>query len=756
MGHNHRRNFIPAITCSNGSLSSSLQEVGDEFVAYYQHLLGTLKSTAPLDSAVVRSGPCLPSSSHDLLLSPVSNDDVRQAVFSIDNEKAPSPDGYSSFFFKQAWSIVGGDFCAAIQDFFHSGKLLKQVSHSIIALVPKSENVSSPSDFRPISCCNVIYKVMAMILAGRLAQALQEIVSPMQNAFLGGRFMSDNINIVQELLRQYSRKRSSPRCLLKVDFKKAFDSVQWAFLSSLLRQLGFPANFVLLIMQCVSSASYSIAVNGDIHGFFSGRSGVRQGDPLSPYLFICCMENFSRMLALASQQEGFRFHPKCSVQGITHLAFADDVLLLSRGDSPSILCLLHQLTLFGRISGLDINPQKSFIFFLGVRSDNKQSILTLSGFREGHFPFTYLGVPLSPHRLLASQFSPLLQDLQSSVQGWIGRYLSYAGRLELLWSVLFGKVQFWLNIFLIPAIVLKSIISICRNFLWTGDACRSSSALIAWKSVCLPKIEGGLGLFDLCARNRSFLGKQLWHIHLKTDSIWIRWIHHFYLSSGTIWSVQAHQSSSPLWKAIISIRDLLLQRCGDSERECVSLMNSWVTFAGPFLAHAYDFFRPVGSMVPWSRVVWESWSLPKHSFILWLAIIGKLRTRDRLQFLPIDPTCAFCRCEEESHAHLFFSCHWAGRLWAKIKSWLRIGRSMSSLRSAIRGLNSKRSNMESRMRRVSLAITVYLIWEERNRRVFDAQSREVDSVFRRFQILFYIVFHFHEKNHQQLAVGCPF
>ena len=95
-------------------------------------------------------------------------------------------------------------------------------------------------------------------------------------------------------------------------------------------------------------------------------------------------------------------------------------------------------------------------------------------------------------------------------------------------------------------------------------------------------------------------------------------------------------------------------------------------------------------------------------------------------------------------------------MWAKIKSWLRIGRSMSSLRSAIRGLNSKRSNMKSRMRRVSLAITVYLIWEERNRWVFDAQSREVDSVFRRFQILFYIVFHFHEKNHQQLAVGCPF
>ena len=150
-------------------------------------------------------------------------------------------------------------------------------------------------------------------------------------------------------------------------------------------------------------------------GFFSGNCGVRQGDPLSPYLFICCMEYFSRMLKLASQQEGFRFHPKCVVQGITHLAFADDVLLLSRGDSSSVLCFLQQLTLFGQTSGLDINPQKSFIFFRGVGTLQKQSILTASGFREGQFPFTYLGVPLSPHRLLVSQFSPFLQDLQLSV-----------------------------------------------------------------------------------------------------------------------------------------------------------------------------------------------------------------------------------------------------------------------------------------------------------------------------------------------------
>ena len=130
---------------------------------------------------------------------------------------------------------MGRDLCVVVQDFFISSRLLKQINHSIIAFVPKLANVSSTSDFRSISCCNVIYKVIAKILVGHLAHVLSGIISPMQNAFLGGKLMSDNINLVQELLRQYNRKRPSPRCLMKVDFRKAFDSVQWNFIGDLLR-----------------------------------------------------------------------------------------------------------------------------------------------------------------------------------------------------------------------------------------------------------------------------------------------------------------------------------------------------------------------------------------------------------------------------------------------------------------------------------------------------------------------------------------
>jgi hypothetical protein len=126
--------------------------------------------------------------------------------------------------------------------------MLKQVNHSIISLVPKSTTANSAVDFSPISCCNVIYKVISNILAGRMAHVLGDIINPAQNAFLGGRKMADNIHLMQELLCHYGRNRSSPICIIKIDFKKAFDVIQWSFLRTVLLLLGFPDRFVFLIM----------------------------------------------------------------------------------------------------------------------------------------------------------------------------------------------------------------------------------------------------------------------------------------------------------------------------------------------------------------------------------------------------------------------------------------------------------------------------------------------------------------------------
>lgn len=155
-------------------------------------------------------------------------------------------------------------------------------------------------------------------------------------------------------------------------------------------------------MQCVETTSYSISVNGDFFGFFKGTCGVRQGDPLSPYLFIACVEYFSKMLKQYAQQSDFHFHPKCTTFGICHLAFIDNILFLCRCDMQSVNILYQQLLTFVKMSGLDTNAATYSIYFGGVGEGIKHSILHHTGFSEGSFPFKYLGVPLNPHRLLAS------------------------------------------------------------------------------------------------------------------------------------------------------------------------------------------------------------------------------------------------------------------------------------------------------------------------------------------------------------------
>jgi hypothetical protein len=150
---------------------------------------------------------------------------------------------------------------------------------------------------------------------------------------------------------------------------------------------------------------------------------------------------------------------------------------------------------------------------------------------------------------------------------------------------------------------------------------------------------------------------------------------------------------------------------------------------------------------------WEKWSLPKHCFILWLTVQRKLRTRDRLPFLPSDPLVCSASMRRSRMAICFFACEWTSYLWGKIKSWLWIGRSMTTLYSALHGLRFGKSNLEARMRRVSLGIGVYLTWKERNKRIFKGKCLGVDRVFRRFQILFNTIFHFHVADHSRLNVG---
>ncbi|KAL2248024.1 UNVERIFIED_CONTAM: hypothetical protein Sindi_2654700 [Sesamum indicum] len=321
---------ILQINDDNGTIYTEPEEIINEFVCYYQNLLGGHRRQITLDIGFLRpwARHILSNEEAGHLILAFRPDDVKQAVFDIADDKAPGPDGYSSGFFKAAWPVVGQEVTKAVLEFFSTGKLLKEVNSTLLALIPKVHTPMTVGDFRPISCCNVLYKIIAKLLVERLRVVLDKIISPCQGAFIPGRSIGDNIMLAQELLTGYNQVRLPPRCTLKVDIRKAYDTVEWDFLFAVLQLFGFPQTFTRWIEECVTTAAFSIDLNGNPHGFFAGARGLRQGDPLSPYLFVLVMEVLHLgLLQLIEQDLQFFYHWKCEPAKLFQLGFADDLLL---------------------------------------------------------------------------------------------------------------------------------------------------------------------------------------------------------------------------------------------------------------------------------------------------------------------------------------------------------------------------------------------------------------------------------------------
>ncbi|GKF34389.1 RNA-directed DNA polymerase, eukaryota, reverse transcriptase zinc-binding domain protein, partial [Tanacetum coccineum] len=269
----------------------------------------------------------------DYMVRPVLDDEIKFAMFGIEDDKAAGPDSYTSKFFKTAWNIVGGDVCVAVKEFFYSSKLLGEFNANLISLVPKLQTPLKITDYRPIACCNVVYKCISKVITNRLKEGLGSIVDSNQSAFIPGRQISDNILLAQEFMHGYGRKGGAQRCAFKVDIEKAYDTMNWEFLKIALQKFGFHSSMIKWIMVCLTTASSSICVNGEMHGFFKGKRGLRQGDLMSPYLFTIVMVVLNLMIKRQIRLDSrFRYHWGCSKINLTHLYFVDDLLMLCHGD----------------------------------------------------------------------------------------------------------------------------------------------------------------------------------------------------------------------------------------------------------------------------------------------------------------------------------------------------------------------------------------------------------------------------------------
>ncbi|CAH1440394.1 unnamed protein product [Lactuca virosa] len=580
------RNRILMVIDEDGRWVSG-KAMKDKFVTHFNKFLGCKDVTEfsclndgffhnKLDSRVAAN-----------MIRVVTNEEIKVAMFDIDENRAPGPDGYSSKFFKRSWIIVGLEVCKAVREFFLDCK----------------------------------------IIVNRIRNSLGDIVSKNQSAFIPGRSIVDNILLAQELMVGYKNKRGVPKCTIKIDIQKAYDTVDWNFLSRILQGFGFHTIMIQWIMACVSTPWFMLNFNGEDHGV-EGEHGKNQ------------------------------------------------------------------------------------IFFSCVKPNMRRIILGILPFDIGRFPFKYLGIPMCVTNYLIEIVNSLLKKIKMRIFNWKSKALSFAGRLQLINSVLTSIHVYSASIFKIPIATIKEIEKLCKSFLWANGEVVKGKAKVKWNDICKPKIYGGLGVKNLRKWNDALLAKHVWNVINSKNSLWVQWVKSNYIGNRNFWDILQKKSMSWTWKRFLEVRKIVrphvVSCVGNGMNtslwhdwwhpivyDCYTWPVEWVNIF-PGLKDAPMFciepnLRDVagwrdkkgickqfsckqvwcdinnfGDQVPWHDIVWYGNCIRRNSFILWMAILNRLKTQDRVRGWEVSGNllCPFCAVTPDSHVHLFFKCDYSQLIWS--------------------------------------------------------------------------------------------
>jgi hypothetical protein len=210
---------------------------------------------------------------------------------------------------------------------------------------------------------------------------------------------------------------------------------------------------------------------------------------------------------------------------------------------------------FREISGLALNPNKSEIFFAAVPGDIKAQILACLQFKEGYLPVRYLGMPLISGKLTYKDCLPLIDKIVGRIHTWSAKHLSFAGRLQLIQSILFSIQMYWSSIFILPKKVIKAIEHHFNHYLWQGKSTGRGGIRVAWDKVCLPKREGGLGLKSVEDWNRAAVLKHIWSLFTQSGSLWVAWIHRHLIKDKCFWTIKKTSDCTWGWRTMLKLRE---------------------------------------------------------------------------------------------------------------------------------------------------------------------------------------------------------
>ena len=393
------------------------------------------------------------------------------------------------------------------------------------------------------------------MLANRLRLIIGRVVSETQTTFVKERQILYGILIANEVVDD-AKQSKKELMLFKVDFEKAYDSVDWGYLDTVMNKMAFSLLWRKWIKECVSITTASVLVNGSPTDKFPLQRGLRQGDPLSHFLFLLASKGLNVLTNSVVDNNlytGYGVGTSNSVV-VSHLQFADDTLLLGEKSWANVRALRAVLTLFADMFGLKVNFHKSLLVGINIGESWLVEAASLLNCKVGKILFLYLGLSIGGDLRKLAFWEPVIDTIKTRLAGWQSRFLSFGGRLILLKAVLTSLLVYALSFFKAPSGIISLIESIFNKKIWGGSGDNRKISWIAWSSICLQKENGGLGARKLKEFNIALLGKWCWRMLLDRGGLWYRvLVARYGEEAGRL--VVGGRSASSWWREIVKIRD---------------------------------------------------------------------------------------------------------------------------------------------------------------------------------------------------------
>eukprot|EP00253_Pinus_taeda_P033811 PITA_33811 len=699
------------------------------------------------------------------LMRAVTLEELEEVVKSMKKGIAPGPDGFTVDFFQAGWHFLGKEILDLVEESRINQKVWPALNSTFFALIPKGDNLEEANGYRPIALCNVIYKMITSLIAKRLKPLLDNLISAEQTGFVEGRQILDGLVVTQEVIHSLKVKKQKGM-MIKLDLSKAYDRLNWKYLETVLERFGFHQRWIAWIHNLISSPHFSVLVNGSPSKTFNASRGIRQGDPLSSFLFILAAEGLGRFI---KQEQTTNRIKGLQIWGnnlpLTHQQFVDDIMLFGEPTVREIRQLRRILDLFAEAFGLEINKDKSCIFIFNTIDQVKSHLIRILGFKKGELPTKYLGNVLDYTSRRMKNWQGVLDKLNNKVANWAFRVLNIAGRIVLAKSVLQAIPIYPLWIMAAPVGVCAKIREIIRKFIWSGSDQKKKWALVSWSQLTERKEKGGLGLRDPETLNRV-LGAKLW---------W-RW-----LSGGndlwkTIWRTKYRMPASQIRGRVeenrISVKDYWKGNDISEGWRVWEDPTAWARELTPELQEGYrkemgtrrirvhqgkDILRWGNSMkgtftskeayylmdsqnrgdgnVEW-KTIWEANWWPKVTIFIWLATKNKILTWDRIQRKGFNglSRCSLCNNDTETRDHLLVRCPYSEKLWLLAKRlFKKPGTNSREFNDLIFNWNKESFGCRVIQRAWNLTspFILWMIWKERHRRIFQNSAKNPEVIWAR-------------------------